>query len=164
MFWIRLGIYVSRKAIFFSLREACWYYCSLFACRVNLHCQKISLTLSFVPTQPMNIQCFCSASPSLLDANSLSKGDFFLNQSSICKQTFTQPVGVFLPSQQIYTPWVFTTWHALQGSWNKLRKNLGAAQIAMFSSLDTRMTAAEYFSPSTPNTHKHLSHINTKCS
>ena len=88
MFWIRVNIYDSRKTIFSSLCEACWYYCSLFACGVNLHCQKISLTLSFVPTQPMNIQFFCSASPSLLDAKSLSRGDIF-PQSIFYLQTNT---------------------------------------------------------------------------
>lgn len=58
LFWIRLGVYNSRQAIFFSLCEACRYYCSLFAWRVNLLSRKISLTLSFVPIQPVNAQYF----------------------------------------------------------------------------------------------------------
>lgn len=54
-------------------------------------------------------------------------------------------------------------WHALQGSWTKLReKKVSAAQIAMFSSLGTRLTAAERFSLATSVihfTHKHTKFV-----
>lgn len=95
MFWISVGIYDPRKAIFFSLCEAYWYYCSLFACRVNLHHQKISLTLSFVLTQPVYIQFFCSASPSLLDAKLLSKGDIFSQSIFYLQSNIQWASGIF---------------------------------------------------------------------
>lgn len=117
MFWIRLCAYDSRQAIFFSLCEACRYYCSLFACRVNLLYQKISLTHSFVPAQAVESQYFVLHHlVSLMKSRSV-KWFLLLSQFSVCKQISTEPVGVFPPSQQIQTHWVFTWWLGFQGSW-----------------------------------------------